>query len=316
MGLLHAVRGLLVQYGTPPYSLETLLQPSSEHPHLIVQPEIAPKILKITQKLIKARVGIDCSDEWWERKIKEKLEAKKFRNKAIHPSIEEEWDRLFGDTIATGSACVAPSATHESLNNKEPVNIDDDEDNEEDVNLVDGNDTYSTYSQYTSRLEGLEQEENGFWNDFVATVNGNDPSQPPIRASSTPNIVSKGTQSSKSTSMSTKTKELKRKRRQSGGSVMIKHHLDQVNEFHSNVLGLLKHGTPKDSENSNGASVQSVIDTMNDLATNGGMDEGGELWCHSICVLRDSVNREMFLKMDNDSARLSWLKFMHAKNIF
>ncbi|GER44957.1 eukaryotic translation initiation factor 2 family protein / eIF-2 family protein [Striga asiatica] len=119
--------------------------------------------------------------------------------------------------------------------------------------------------------KGLEQEENGFWNDFVVTVNGNDPSHPSIRASSTPNIVSK----------------------------------DQVNKFHSNVLGLLKHGTPKDSENSNGASVQSVMDTMNGLATNGGMDEGGELWCHSICVLRDSVNREMFLKMDNDGARLS-----------
>ncbi|GER26989.1 RING/U-box superfamily protein [Striga asiatica] len=159
--------------------------------------------------------------------MQEKPEAKKFRNKAIHPFIEEQWDRLFRDTVATGSACVAPSATHESLNNNEPVNIDDDEDNEGDVNLVDGNDTYLTYSHYSSRLEDLEQEENGFWNDFVATVNGNDPSHPPILASSTPNIVSKGTQSSKPTPMSTKTKELKHKRRQSGGSVMIKHHLDK-----------------------------------------------------------------------------------------
>ncbi|GER46566.1 PIF-like orf1 [Striga asiatica] len=253
---------------------------------------------------------LDCSDEW----RSPKPEAKKFRNKAIHPSVEEQWDRLFGDTV--GSVCVAPSATHKSLNNEEPVNIDDDEENEGNVNLVDGNDTYSTYSQYSSRLEGLEQEDNGFWNDFVATVNGNDPSHPPIRASSTPNIVSKGTQSSKSTPMSTKTKGLKRKRRQFGGFVMIKHHLDQVNEFHSNVLGLLKYGTPKDSENSNGASVQSIMDIMNGLADNGGMDESGELWYHSICVLQDSVNREMFLKMDNDGARFSWLKFMHAKNIF
>ncbi|CAA0826440.1 Unknown protein [Striga hermonthica] len=104
---------------------------------------------------------LDFSDEWWERKVKEKPEAKKFRNKAIHPSIEEQWDRLFGDTVATGSA-LAPSAIYESLNNKESVNIDDDEDNEGNVNLVDGNDTYSTFSQYSSRLEGLEQEENGF----------------------------------------------------------------------------------------------------------------------------------------------------------
>ncbi|GER56132.1 hypothetical protein STAS_33844 [Striga asiatica] len=90
--------------------------------------------------------------------------AKKFRNKAISPPLEEQWDHLFGDTVAIGLGCVAPSAIHEFLNNKEP---------------------------YSSRLEGLEQEENGSWYDFVAIVNGNDPDHPPIHANTAPNIVLK-----------------------------------------------------------------------------------------------------------------------------
>ncbi|GER56133.1 S-adenosyl-L-methionine-dependentmethyltransferases superfamily protein [Striga asiatica] len=102
-------------------------------------------------------------------------------------------------------------------------------------NFVDGSDAYSVFSQYSSRLEGLEQEENGFWYDFVAIVNG----------------------------------------------------------------------TPKDNDNANRANVQSVMDFMKSLGANGGMDEGGDLWCQSICVLRDSVNREMFIKMDYDGSRLS-----------
>ncbi|CAA0811284.1 Unknown protein [Striga hermonthica] len=80
---------------------------------------------------------LDCSSDWWEKKLKEKPEAKKFRNKAIPPSLEEQWDHLFGDTVATGVDCVAPAAIHEPLHNKEPVNIDDDEENEGNVNLVD-----------------------------------------------------------------------------------------------------------------------------------------------------------------------------------
>ncbi|XP_058767542.1 L10-interacting MYB domain-containing protein-like [Vicia villosa] len=52
---------------------------------------------------------LSCSNEWWDRKIKEKPEAKKFRNKSIDPSIEEYWNQLFDDSYASGEEVVAPS---------------------------------------------------------------------------------------------------------------------------------------------------------------------------------------------------------------
>ncbi|CAI9283596.1 unnamed protein product [Lactuca saligna] len=54
---------------------------------------------------------LDCPDEWWERKLKEKADAKKYRHKGVCPLVEEKWDHLFGD--ATGVICVAPSLNQE-----------------------------------------------------------------------------------------------------------------------------------------------------------------------------------------------------------
>lgn len=58
---------------------------------------------------------IDCPDEWWENKLKEKPEARKFRHKGVWPLVEEKWDHLFGDAVATGVGCVAPSLNPESV---------------------------------------------------------------------------------------------------------------------------------------------------------------------------------------------------------
>ncbi|KAL4568308.1 hypothetical protein LXL04_023917 [Taraxacum kok-saghyz] len=64
-----------------------------------------------------------CSDEWWDKKLKEKPDAKKFRNKGVLPIVEEKWDHLFGDAVATGKACVAPSLDPNHI----PISLTEDE---------------------------------------------------------------------------------------------------------------------------------------------------------------------------------------------
>ncbi|XP_010068034.2 L10-interacting MYB domain-containing protein-like [Eucalyptus grandis] len=52
---------------------------------------------------------IDASDEWWERKIQENLKVRHFRMKGIHPDLQVLLDRMFGDTVATGSITWNPT---------------------------------------------------------------------------------------------------------------------------------------------------------------------------------------------------------------
>uniref|UniRef100_A0A803N2W9 DDE Tnp4 domain-containing protein n=1 Tax=Chenopodium quinoa TaxID=63459 RepID=A0A803N2W9_CHEQI len=52
---------------------------------------------------------IDATNEWWDQKIKEKSDFKKFRHKGISAKLENKWDSLFGDSCATGDNVYAPS---------------------------------------------------------------------------------------------------------------------------------------------------------------------------------------------------------------
>nr|KAJ0217780.1 hypothetical protein LSAT_V11C300144450 [Lactuca sativa] len=59
---------------------------------------------------------LHCSNEWWDTKLKEKPDAKKYRHKGVYPLLEEKWDHMFGDVVATGVGCVAPSLNPEFVN--------------------------------------------------------------------------------------------------------------------------------------------------------------------------------------------------------
>lgn len=107
---------------------------------------------------------LDCSDEWWEKKLKEKPEAKKFRFKGLSPLIEERWDHLFGDAVATGESCVAPSLTPEFVD-QPGSHVDEIQDKE-----CETDDANNGCSRYSSRLESLNDQEDGFWQDFLEDV--------------------------------------------------------------------------------------------------------------------------------------------------
>ncbi|XP_030520968.2 L10-interacting MYB domain-containing protein-like [Rhodamnia argentea] len=46
---------------------------------------------------------IDATEEWWEKKIQENPKFRAFKTKGIKPSLQALMDKMFGDTVATGS---------------------------------------------------------------------------------------------------------------------------------------------------------------------------------------------------------------------
>ncbi|KAI3728651.1 hypothetical protein L6452_17290 [Arctium lappa] len=96
--------------------------------------------------------------------LKERPEAKKFQFKGVSPLVEEMWDHLFGDAVATGESCVAPSSTPEFVDQSlsQVEEIQDKEGGTEDA--------YIDCSQHSNRLESLDVQEDGFWQNFIEDV--------------------------------------------------------------------------------------------------------------------------------------------------
>lgn len=125
---------------------------------------------------------LSCSDEWLDRKIKEKPEAKKFRNKSIDPSLEELWNQLFEDSYADGTENVAPSMDPNSVRPVKHliVNVadEDDESGGEDMNHYEsGKDVYAEYNRYDPRIKDLLNNDSAFWPDFMEGSSGQVPTQ-------------------------------------------------------------------------------------------------------------------------------------------
>ncbi|GJY57046.1 Myb/SANT-like domain-containing protein [Tanacetum coccineum] len=73
---------------------------------------------------------LSCSDEWWDKKIKENKRVRSFRKKQPTKELQEAWYNLFGDAVANGVECVAPCMNPSTLNGVHNVD-------EEDVEAVD-----------------------------------------------------------------------------------------------------------------------------------------------------------------------------------
>ncbi|CAH9103917.1 unnamed protein product [Cuscuta epithymum] len=231
-----------------------------------------------------AAIGtLDCSDEWWNKKIKEKTELKKFKHKGIPKNIEEQWDQIFGDSIATGVECVAPSATMEENNNQE--------NHQETVH--DNADDYEVYKSCSAQLD-----EGNLFQNFVheASANGHSIPTSTTAEDAGTNVISK-----------------KRKLRQSKELVKLSEILEKGNTCLQAIERLL---AKKEKVVDDCVSVGHVMEIMTRMADNGGLVRSGNLWFHSICVLDSPSRRQFFIHFKDDDERLNWLKFMQAKEMF
>ncbi|KAI3771451.1 hypothetical protein L6452_02615 [Arctium lappa] len=78
----------------------------------------------------------------------------------ISPLVEEKWCHLFGDAMATGESCVAPSLTAE-LVDQSVSQVEEIQDKEGGIqDKEDGTaDVYNDCSQYSNRLESLDDQD-------------------------------------------------------------------------------------------------------------------------------------------------------------
>ncbi|KAI3719107.1 hypothetical protein L6452_19998 [Arctium lappa] len=83
-------------------------------------------------------------------------------------TVEERWDHLFGDVVATGESCVAPSSTPEFVDQSGSQSISQVEEIQDKEGGTE--DAYNDCSQHSNRLESLDVQEDRFWQDFIEDV--------------------------------------------------------------------------------------------------------------------------------------------------
>ena len=194
---------------------------------------------------------------------------------------------MFGDAVATGVGCVAPSLNPEYVDKVTNV--------EEQIEDVDGwsEDAYHEYSQY-STLESLDHQECTFWQNFTQEVSGN------------PNPTN---------SVVTKTnKSVKHRKRESGGSALMREHIHGSQERHSEIVDLIKQNR-NNKKDDGGISIVQAMDIMNRMAANSDVEIGGDIWCRAMQLFRNPTDRDLFYNMPSDDARLAWIKFAETRNI-
>ncbi|KAI3693330.1 hypothetical protein L6452_33165 [Arctium lappa] len=188
----------------------------------------------------------------------------------------------------TGESCVAPSSTPEFVDQSvsQVEEIQDKEGGTEDA--------YNDCSQHSNRLESLDVQEDGFWQDFLEDVRGTIAPK-----SNLPNIVAQKSNLPNTCGLNA-TKGVKRKRRESGVSTLLRQHLKKVDERHYEIMGLINQGTNTKKDE---VSIDEIMDIMNRISANSDFEVGGDTWCHAMLMFRDPTSREIFFKMLSDDVR-------------
>ncbi|XP_076894469.1 uncharacterized protein LOC143546765 [Bidens hawaiensis] len=239
---------------------------------------------------------LSCSDEWWKLKIQENPKVLAIQNNQPSIQLQEEWDQLFGDAVASGENCVAPSMDPTTFSEVHVENLEDD-------NVEGGDDAnaYHVYSDTLYNLENLETQGNNFYADFL-----NEVSQPNASTSSPSEVAKKIKKPTKVNTKPTPVK-MKRKGRDSLGASMLKDHLTQSNMYQQRALEILESDSSKLSQSTK-FSIEGAIGVFNQMVDAGLMREDEELWLFAMDLFEDPVKREMFINMRQDHSRLAWLQ--------
>lgn len=105
------------------------------------------------------------------------------------------------------------------------------------------------------------------------------------------------------------TVQLKRNRRQSGGSAMLG---AQIKHMVASCR-IMSQGGPNrmNKQASSMSTIAMAMQIINRMVDNNILEKGSDFWCYATHVLEDAVKREIFLNMDDDDIRLKWLQYFH-----
>ncbi|KMS95578.1 hypothetical protein BVRB_006960 [Beta vulgaris subsp. vulgaris] len=285
----------------------------------------------------------------------EKPEVKKFRNKGIAPEIEDLWNRLYQDGYATGEHVVSTSIDPSSVIVVNVEDERSGQDNDEGVNENDKSTQDGIYPEYYPDLDNVDSQGPNFYSNLLKDVSSQVPSfsvsgdwgtqasdlgvsgssnthipnadcQDTTAGSEPSNLKGRnGTRCSKQPqkcgTRTTKPIPMKRKGRQSSGSAMLSSHINTMVNTCSRALELMESdadhlGSVKAQRTYNDTSIATAMTIINDMcASECGLKKNSELWCCLVRLIEDGARREIFIKMDDDESRMTWLGYMHTQGI-
>ncbi|XP_057251333.1 uncharacterized protein LOC125497952 [Beta vulgaris subsp. vulgaris] len=224
---------------------------------------------------------IDASDEWWQRKIK-----------GVNSTLETNWDKLFGDSYATGENVYVPSMDH----------IED---------LTVGNENTEEEFVENRRVDDFTTElldEGNFFRNFVEQARNGATSGNRGGGSQ---VVSKGADndmhSSKKQPMTKQNSvPLKRARRQSAGSAMLAKEISEM----SQCVKLMSQSSSIDSIDPSMSTIPVAMKMLNRMVENYELEKCSDLWFYATTVIQDPSSREVFFSMEDDETRIKWLQYL------
>nr|XP_043620348.1 uncharacterized protein LOC122592217 [Erigeron canadensis] len=242
-----------------------------------------------------------CSDDWWKKKIKENSKYRKLQSKQPSIELQEAWDQLFADAVASGVNCVASSMDPSGVNEVFIENLEDDD-------VVSGEevDAFQANNGYSSRLENLERQEDEFFEEFLDGVNGDRAS-----TSNKSGVLKQVNKHTKKMSTKLKPVKMKRKGRESSGTTMLKDHQSQSNANQQELIQILKSDASGDNKTSK-FSIEAAVSIIGRMVEEEKMMEGDNVWMFAIDLFEDPIKREIFISLLNDNRRLDWL--LHKQN--
>ncbi|KAK1435916.1 hypothetical protein QVD17_01689 [Tagetes erecta] len=228
-----------------------------------------------------SRTGpLDCSDDWWENKIKENPEFKKLRKKQPSSELQVAWNRLFENV---GVDPNPSSQLHD-------VNIKVVEDNNNNDNYDDDDDSVDVSSEHTldsSPLGNMETEETASFSTFINRARQEDDDLVPNQGDRCKQCQKVAKTSSKPTPIL-----MKRKKSPSEERVLK---ITNDNSSNANEVG--------------SSSISASISVIARMVDEGLMASCSELWCFAVSLCEDNVKREIFLSLPDNVGRLAWLQY-------
>ena len=107
-------------------------------------------------------------------------------------------------------------------------------------------------------------------------------------------------------------RNMKRKKRQSTGSTMLSCSLNTLVSNSNEALQLLKSESSVSSQPSASSSISGAMSIINHMVNDGALQKGSELWCFAFALIADEAKREIFVQMEDDDCRKTWLTYLHA----
>ncbi|KAD4385028.1 hypothetical protein E3N88_25196 [Mikania micrantha] len=239
------------------------------------------KHYNLLKSLINGEIGLltsstgklDCSNDWWEKKIKENPDFKRIRKKQPSKELQEAWNQLF-ENVGVDS-CMVPSTSGQLHD----VNIEDECDDQVDVSV----DVSSEHTKGDSQLVNKETEEPACLSSHI-----NETSQEDVLV---PNRGDRCNQCRKVVETSIKPTSVQMKRKttptQQRPFKMTNANVNDVGDF----------------------SISASISVINRMVEEGLMASCSELWCFAVSLCEDDVKREIFLSLPGNVGRLAWLQY-------